>query len=132
MQERVDLIASNVLVPFEIRLDGKPRRGIARLAPTFMREMEQRIDVVEKMGHLERADADFLMQATTYLRAVDHACRVVLGRAEEKLPAEPHDREKLAKLVQIWTRRTSTTAPLEDELVAIQHKLRRLFDSVFY
>jgi glutamate-ammonia-ligase adenylyltransferase len=92
----------------------------------------ERIDIVEKMGHLERDDAEFLLRATTYLRAVDHACRVVLGRAEEKLPVEPHDREKLTKLVQRWTLQHVTTATLEDELFGIQQKLRRLFDSIFH
>ncbi|MBV9269130.1 MAG: hypothetical protein JO061_23375, partial [Acidobacteriaceae bacterium] len=45
----------------------------------------ERIDIVEKMGHLERADAEFLMEATTFFRAVDHAIRIVNGRAEERL-----------------------------------------------
>jgi [glutamine synthetase] adenylyltransferase / [glutamine synthetase]-adenylyl-L-tyrosine phosphorylase len=92
----------------------------------------ERIDVVEKMGHLERADAEFLMQATTFLRAVDHACRVVLGRAEEKLPADPHYRDKLVKLVQRWTQQSFTPGSIEDELLGIQQKLRRLFDAVFH
>ncbi len=46
----------------------------------------ERIDIVEKMGHLERSDAEFLLQATTYFRALDHALRLVVGHAEGRIP----------------------------------------------
>ena len=46
----------------------------------------ERIEVVEKMGHLDRTDAEFLMRATTFFRALDHATRLVSGAAEERLP----------------------------------------------
>ena len=35
----------------------------------------ERIDVIEKMGHLDREDADFLREAATFYRAVDHGQR---------------------------------------------------------
>ncbi|MEK7406787.1 MAG: glutamine-synthetase adenylyltransferase, partial [Acidobacteriota bacterium] len=38
-----------------------------------------RIDVIEEMGHLERTDADFLRDAATFHRAVDHGLRVSTG-----------------------------------------------------
>ena len=46
----------------------------------------ERIDVIEKTGHLDRADADFLRDAATFYRAVDHALRVYSGHAEGSLP----------------------------------------------
>jgi glutamate-ammonia-ligase adenylyltransferase len=91
----------------------------------------ERIDVVEKMGHLERADAEFLLQATTFFRAMDHATRVVSGNAEEKLPEKADKREMVAKLVQLWTDERPTAQTLTHELEALQHKMRRLFDTVF-
>ena len=47
----------------------------------------ERIDVIEKMGHLEREDADFLRDAATFYRAIDHGQRVATGHAEGSLPA---------------------------------------------
>jgi len=38
-----------------------------------------RIDVIEKMGHLEAADAEFLRDAAIFYRAVDHGLRVSTG-----------------------------------------------------
>ncbi len=92
----------------------------------------ERIDVVEKMGHLEREDADLLMNATTFFRAVDHASRVVLGRAEDKLPDSAEQRELAARLVQRWTGTQATGYTLVDELASLQAKLRHLFDAVFH
>ena len=49
----------------------------------------ERIDVIEKMGHLEREDAEFLRDAATFYRAIDHGLRVAAGHAEGSLPAAP-------------------------------------------
>ncbi len=91
----------------------------------------ERIDIVEKMGHLERADAEFLLQATTFFRALDHATRVVTGRAEEKLPGSIAEREMLAELMHRWTSERPTAAQLDDELGTLQAKMRRLFERTF-
>ena len=45
-----------------------------------------RIDIIEAMGHLERADAEFLRDAATFYRAMDHGLRVWSGHAEGSLP----------------------------------------------
>jgi glutamate-ammonia-ligase adenylyltransferase len=91
----------------------------------------ERIDIVEKMGHLERSDAEFLMQATRYFRALDHAVRVVKGRAEEKIPASPEQREMIVELIHRWTGERATVAGLDARLVELQHNMRQLFDRVF-
>src|SRR6202011_2569084 len=36
----------------------------------------QRIDVIEKMGHLEREEADALRDSATFYRAIDHGLRI--------------------------------------------------------
>ncbi len=46
----------------------------------------ERIDVIEKMGHLDREDADFLREAATFYRAIDHGQRILTGHAEGSLP----------------------------------------------
>ncbi len=91
----------------------------------------ERIDVVEKMGHLERADAEFLLHATTFFRAVDHASRLVTGKAEERLPASSPQKEMVADLVQRWTGQQVKVETLDEELLALQHNMRHLFETVF-
>lgn len=91
----------------------------------------ERIDIVEKMGHLERADADFLLRATTYFRALDHAVRVVTGRAEEKLPTRSLEREMVRDLVHRWADDLPIADSLEGELGSLRARMRRLFDSIF-
>jgi glutamate-ammonia-ligase adenylyltransferase len=91
----------------------------------------ERIDVVEKMGHLERADAEFLQEATTYFRALDHALRLVTGHAEGKIPASEEQREMVAELMTRWTVQKSTAKSLETDLNGLQTKMHRLFETVF-
>src|SRR5262249_8772388 len=47
----------------------------------------ERIDVIEKTGHLDREDAEFLSDAATFYRALDHAMRVMHGHTEGRLPS---------------------------------------------
>jgi glutamate-ammonia-ligase adenylyltransferase len=96
----------------------------------------ERIEVVEKMGHLEREDAEFLMTATTYFRALDHAIRLVKGRAEEKIPGAPAHRVMVSSLLRRWMGRPALmtdfpTETLETELASVQSRMRRLFEQVF-
>jgi glutamate-ammonia-ligase adenylyltransferase len=91
----------------------------------------ERIDVVEKMGHLDNADAAFLLQAATHFRAVNHALRLVTGRAEERIPAAPEQREMIAALLRGWTGRRCTPASLDADLLAVQMRMRQLFEVIF-
>lgn len=91
----------------------------------------ERIDIVEKTGLLERSDAEFLLIATTYYRALEHAIRLVSGRAEEKIPAAPLPRAMIAQLLQRWTSYTTSSSKLDSDLSALQKKMRQVFDSIF-
>jgi glutamate-ammonia-ligase adenylyltransferase len=91
----------------------------------------ERIDVVEKMGHLDRHDAESLLRATTHFRALDHALRIVTGRAEEKIPASQGEREMVAILVERWTGRHIEPANLASDLLALQTRTRKIFDRIF-
>jgi glutamate-ammonia-ligase adenylyltransferase len=91
----------------------------------------ERIDVVENMGHLDCAEAQFLLEATTYFRALDHALRVVTGRTEERIPAAPEQREMIAELMQRWTGKRIDATGLDADLLSLQTRMRREFDSVF-
>jgi glutamate-ammonia-ligase adenylyltransferase len=91
----------------------------------------ERIDVVEKMGHLSRGDAEFLLQATTYYRALDHALRLVTGRAEVRIPAAREQREMIAELLQRWTGQRTSPESLDADLQVLHSKMRRVFESTF-
>jgi len=62
-----------------------------------------RIDVIEKMGHLDRKNADFLRDAATFYRALDHAQRVATGHTEGSLPEVQSQLALLSNLVRRWT-----------------------------
>lgn len=90
-----------------------------------------RIDVIEKMGHLERADADFLRDAATFYRAVDHGLRVSTGHAEGSLPTSQAQLDNLQELVCRWTPEHLHDQPLDVELAQIQIRTREFFDRLF-
>jgi glutamate-ammonia-ligase adenylyltransferase len=91
----------------------------------------QRIDIIEKMGHLERADAEFLSDAATFYRSVDHGLRLFSGHAEGSLPNSESQLETLTELVSRWTPDHLHDQPLKDELAQIQGRTREFFDRVF-
>jgi glutamate-ammonia-ligase adenylyltransferase len=90
-----------------------------------------RIDVIEKMGHIERAEAQFLLDAATFYRAVDHALRLSTGHAEGKLPSAQLQLEMITDLVARWTSERLHRQPLPDELRMIQARTREFFDRLF-
>ena len=90
-----------------------------------------RIDVIEQMGHLERADADFLRDAATFYRAVDHGIRVSTGHSEGDLPKSQAQLQVLTGLVCRWTPDHLHDQPLPVELAQIQGRTREFFDRVF-
>jgi glutamate-ammonia-ligase adenylyltransferase len=91
----------------------------------------ERIDIVEKMGHLERSDAEFLLRATTLYRAVDHGIRIRSGRADGRLPQTPAELNALAELVSRWTGVPAGASSLEQQLQQTRESMRQLFDRLF-
>jgi glutamate-ammonia-ligase adenylyltransferase len=91
----------------------------------------ERIDVIEKMGHLDREDAEFLRDAATFYRAVDHGLRVAVGHAEGSLPAAPEQIRILTELVHRWTPDHMHDRSLDAKLAQIRERTREFFDRVF-
>jgi glutamate-ammonia-ligase adenylyltransferase len=91
----------------------------------------QRIDVIERMGHLERSDAVFLNDAATFYRAVDHGLRVYSGHTEGSLPSGGPQYEAIAALVERWTPDHLHDQPLDIELAQIRQHTREYFDRLF-
>jgi glutamate-ammonia-ligase adenylyltransferase len=90
-----------------------------------------RIDIVEKMGHLDKADAQFLRDAAIFYRSVDHALRLSSGHAEGNLPSAPLQLQILTDLVSRWTPDHLHDQPLPEELAQIQRRTREYFDRLF-
>lgn len=91
----------------------------------------ERIDVIEKMGHLDREDADFLRLAATFYRAIDHGQRVSRGHAEGNLPASPAQLEILTNLVERWTPEELHGQRIEVTLRDIRKRTRDFFNRFF-
>jgi glutamate-ammonia-ligase adenylyltransferase len=91
----------------------------------------ERIEVIEKMGHLEHCDAQFMADAATFYRAVDHGLRLIFGHTEGDLPRSESALETLTELVKRWVPDYLTDQPLHLELLQIRERTRRLFDRLF-
>lgn len=91
----------------------------------------ERINIIEATGHLERADAEFLLDAATFYRAVDHALRVHSGHNEPSLPNSDAQLHILTDLVHRWTQEHQNGQPLKAELAKIQNRTREIFDRLF-
>jgi glutamate-ammonia-ligase adenylyltransferase len=91
----------------------------------------ERIDIIEKMGHVERADAAFLHDAATFYRALDHGIRVSVGYTEGSLPKSSTQIETLSELVSRWTPYHLHDQPLAQELEQIRERTREYFDRLF-
>jgi len=91
----------------------------------------QRIDVIEKMGHLEREDADFLRDSATFYRAIDHGLRVWSGQAAGKLPSSQMQLEVLTELVHRWTPPHMNDQPLTIKLSQVRKRTREFFHRLF-
>jgi glutamate-ammonia-ligase adenylyltransferase len=90
-----------------------------------------RINIIEAMGHLERADAEFLRDAATFYRAMDHGLRAYSGHAEGSLPNSESQLEVLTELVHRWTPEHLNHQTLKIELSKIQNRTREIFDRLF-
>ena len=91
----------------------------------------ERIDVIEKMGHLEREDAEFLHDAATFYRAIDHGLRIAAGHAEGSLPSSPEQMRTITELVHRWTPDHMHGGSLDAKLTQIRTRTREFFDRVF-
>ncbi len=91
----------------------------------------ERIDVIEKMGHLEREDAVFLRDAATFYRAIDHGLRLSSGHAEGRLPTAQGQVGVLTSLVRRWAPESLRQGPLESGLQSIRQKNRAFFNRLF-
>ena len=91
----------------------------------------ERIDIIERMGHLERADAAFLRDAATFYRAVDHGLRVFSGQAGGRLPRTKHKLQAVGRLAGRWMPDHLHDQPIDVELAQIRARTREFFTRLF-
>jgi glutamate-ammonia-ligase adenylyltransferase len=91
----------------------------------------ERIDVIEKMGHLDREDADFLRDAATFYRAIDHGQRIITGHAEGSLSTSQAQFEVLTDLVKRWAPSHLHEQRLDLTLREIRQRTREYFNRLF-
>jgi glutamate-ammonia-ligase adenylyltransferase len=90
-----------------------------------------RIEVIEKMGHLDRDDVAFLTHASTFYRAIDHGMRVSTGHAEGRLPTNRAQVAILGELVGRWTPGGLPEGTLESSTRRIRKDTRAFFQRIF-
>jgi glutamate-ammonia-ligase adenylyltransferase len=87
------------------------------------------------MGHLDREDAEFMREAATFYRAIDHGMRVSTGHADGSLPTSPTQRAVLCELVSRWSperlRQCAGETLLQSTLTQMRVRTRTLFDRIF-
>jgi glutamate-ammonia-ligase adenylyltransferase len=91
----------------------------------------ERIDIVEKMGHLDRDDAAFLRDAAIFYRALDHGLRVSTGHAEGRLPTNRAHVAILTDLVHRWTPENLHEGTLNGVAKRIRRETRSFFERLF-
>jgi glutamate-ammonia-ligase adenylyltransferase len=90
-----------------------------------------RIEVIEKMGHLDRDDVAFLTNAATFYRAIDHGMRVSTGHAEGRLPTNRAQIAILSELVGRWTPPGLLEGTLESSTRRMRKDTRAFFQRIF-
>jgi [glutamine synthetase] adenylyltransferase / [glutamine synthetase]-adenylyl-L-tyrosine phosphorylase len=85
----------------------------------------ERIEVLEGMGHLDRETAQFLNEAATFYRSLDHGIRVMTGHSQDRLPSSEAQVETLGALLKRWT-----PVPLS-AVEEIRSRTRGVFERIF-
>ena len=64
--------------------------------------MPEQIAALHAAGHLRDEDAGILLEGAAFLRAVDHAIRLVTGKVAEGLPEHVGHAEAVESLARRW------------------------------
>jgi [glutamine synthetase] adenylyltransferase / [glutamine synthetase]-adenylyl-L-tyrosine phosphorylase len=90
-----------------------------------------RVDVIEKMGHLDADDATSLLRAATLFRAIDHALRFYSGHPEPDLPASPATQRLVTEIVARCITGYDRSVGIDEHLSRARLQARALFERVF-
>jgi glutamine synthetase adenylyltransferase len=88
-----------------------------------------RLQKLGTAGVLERGTVEELCEAAVWYRTVDHAVRLVTGRARPELPAAEHARHATEMLVRKILQRANYE-DLQQELEKTAQRVRAIFEQV--
>ena len=88
--------------------------------------MARQIEALRSAGALSNADAASLRQGAAFLRTVDHAVRLVTGKAAEGFPAHVGHRDAIENLVHHWGL-VPPSATLAEKLKEAQQEVRYVY-----
>lgn len=91
--------------------------------------MRDQIEALTSAGCLPEDDARVLVDGITYLRALDHAVRLVTGRASRGWRDRPGQAEGVAHLLRRWRLLESHSSPL-GHLDDVRKQIREIFNRV--
>ncbi len=91
----------------------------------------KRIEVIVEAGRISPTDAEFLIDAATFFRAIDHGLRVATGHAEGRLPTNPAQVAVLTDLVHRWVPAGLRQGTLENAIRRIRRETRAFFEQTF-
>ena len=91
--------------------------------------MRHQTEALAKAGILVESDASALVEGATYLRGLDHAVRLVTGRASRGWRDRPGQAEGVAHLLRQWRLLGPHTPPLT-HLEKVQQQMREIFNRV--
>ncbi len=86
----------------------------------------QQIAALRSAGLMSSEDAEILTRGVEFLRSVDHAIRLVTGRAAVGLPEHVGHADAVARLARRWGL-ASEEAPLADRLRQTQQEVRHVY-----
>jgi [glutamine synthetase] adenylyltransferase / [glutamine synthetase]-adenylyl-L-tyrosine phosphorylase len=92
--------------------------------------MPEQIAALEAVGILCKTDAEALAADAAFLRALDHAVRLVTGRITRALPGRPGQVEAVELLLRRWGLITGDGRidPVQDQLIRIQQQVREIYN----
>jgi [glutamine synthetase] adenylyltransferase / [glutamine synthetase]-adenylyl-L-tyrosine phosphorylase len=91
----------------------------------------ERLESLKLAGLLDTRDFEELHAAALLYRTVDHAIRLVTGRARPELPAAEHARKAVEGMVNRTLYRP-VDRNLQPELTTMQQQMRRLFTRIIH
>lgn len=91
----------------------------------------QRIEVIRADGRLGDDEADALMQAATFYRALDHAIRTATGQSSGVVPPALPLQETILELLRRWSAVPTTAQPLPSLVADMRQRTRAMYRKVF-
>ena len=94
--------------------------------------MSEQINALRDAGILDSSESEALLAGASFLRAVDHAERLVLGRPARSIPQRPGQAEGVEQLLRLWgfIDHDGSEVSFPARLGEVQDRVRTLFHRV--